>query len=326
MKLIYFGTPDYSVKILDAIYKNFRSLKDGSEIVAVVTQKPKPSGRDQQLSFSAVDTFAYHKKIPILFSPDDIIKKDIKADIGVLASYGEIISDGVIKHFHYGIINFHPSLLPEWRGASPVQASIVSGTGVAGGTFMKLDELLDHGPIISQFKEDIFENDTTETLRSRLFDRASEIIPGLMDAYVKEKIHIKTQNHSKATIARQIKKEESFIPGKYLKNALAGKKSVGKWTIPFMKISGKSHNLQPTPYSLNNFIRAMNPWPISWTNVQLSLGRKEKSEKRLKIIKAHLEKLTSSTFCLVPDLVQLEGKSPVAWTQFLQGYPVIKFE
>ena len=187
MRVVFFGTPEYVLPVLNRVHKTFKSRGEKSPVVAVVTQKPKPSGRKKQLEYSAVDTWAHKKGIKRYFKASDLIEKCIEADLGILASYGEIIPKKVIKHFPYGILCIHPSLLPKYRGASPVQATILSGETETGVTIIKIDEKLDHGPIISQFKEEVLPDDTTESLRNRLFNKSAEVLSTLIPAYIQGK-------------------------------------------------------------------------------------------------------------------------------------------
>ena len=317
MKIVFFGTPDYVVPILENLHKAFKARGE-SPITSVVTQEPKLTGRDQVKTFSPVDKWAYEHKKPIFFDPSDVVNNNISADIGILASYGKIIPESVINHFRYGIVNIHPSLLPLWRGSSPIQASIVSGEKITGVTFMKLDPLLDHGPIISQFKDEILPTDNTFSLRSRLFKRASEAIPSLITAYTAGKIKVKVQEHKQATFTRQLKKEDGFIPPNLVELVIRGQRLEKEWEIPWMKVNDNAYSLQSTADSINNFIRAMDPWPGSWTYVQLNSKSEARNPKRLKILKAHVEEKSN---VIVLDSVQLEGKSPVTWKQFSEGYP-----
>lgn len=210
MKIVFFGTPDYVLPIANSLYKNFLH-KDGSGVVGVVTKHPKPVGREQFINYSPVDDWAHKKNVPKFFEPNDININNIRADIGILASYSQIIPKNVINYFPYGIINIHPSLLPSFRGASPVQATILT-SHTPGLTFLKMDEKLDHGPIISQFKDEIKPEDTNETLRNRLFERAAEILPGLLTAYTSGKTRLSPQDESLATYTYEIKREDGFIP------------------------------------------------------------------------------------------------------------------
>lgn len=323
MKIVFFGTPDYVLPILDSLHKTFKTKAGESPIVSVVTQAPKPVGREKKTTYSPVDTWAYKKKIPIFYKSKDIVKDKIDADLGILAAYGEIIPKLVIDHLKFGILNIHPSLLPNWRGASPVQAAIVAGDKKTGVTIIKLDEKLDHGPIISQFTEEIYADDTTETLRRRLFERAAEAIVTLIPPYQAGKITPRSQDDSVATFTTQTTKENGFIPPEYVASTLQGQSFKGRWQIPFVR----NLTLPPSATVIYQFIRAMEPWPQAWTFIQLTEKQKnEKTKKRLKILKAHVEKpLTISHQPLIIDTVQLEGKNPVFWKQFKQAYPEAKF-
>lgn len=313
MKIVFFGTPDYVLPIL-------KELNSRYEIAAVVTQEPKPTGRKKIIIRSPVDNWAYkqslrskdlkQRKIPVIYD----LKKVPKFDLGVLAAYGKIIPKSAIFNSKFGILNIHPSLLPKYRGASPVQATILAGDTETGVTIIKIDELLDHGPIVSQFRQEVAPNDTLGTLRAKLFERASEVLLALIEPYLQGKVSLREQNHQEATHTFMVKKEHGFIPPKYLEAALAGKSLEEAWFIPFIK----DYSLLPSAYSLERFIRAMDPWPGAWTLLRLSAS--EGQAKRLKILKAHLEGEK-----LVLDEVQLEGKNPVPYKQFSQAYPEAKF-
>lgn len=310
MRIIFFGTPAYVLPVLESLHKRFKEKDGVSPIVAVVTQKPKPTGRKKQLGHSSLDTWAHKREITIFHKASQILDSSVRANIGVLASYGEIIPKRVINFFSYGIINVHPSLLPKYRGASPVQSAIAAGETTTGITIMKLDELVDHGPILTQVEEKIKNADTTETLRNRLFKISAGLLTEMLPVYLSNKIKPKPQKHKSATFTSLIKKGDAFIPGGFIEKALAGKGTADKWGIPFVK----DLKLPVSPKSVEQFIRATSPWPIAWTNIKLG---SDKEIKRLKVISAHLEGQK-----LVLDEVQLEGKSAVSWRQFSQGYPM----
>lgn len=313
MKIVFFGTPDYVLPVLNSLHREFKQKTTGSPIVAVVTQKPKPAGRKKHVAYSAVDKWAHAKKIPTYYDYAKLIE-EIEADFGILASYGSIIPKRVIEHFPHGILNIHPSALPEFRGTSPVQATLVSGKDTTNVTIMLLDEKLDHGPIISQFTEEILLDDTTGSLRTRLFTKSAEVLITLLPAFISGKITPKKQNHEQASYTTLVNKSDAFIPPKYLASVMERKPSKDKWEIGFLK----NYILNPNPHTLDRFIRAMQPWPQAWTKVKLF---KDKETKRLKILKAHIEDKK-----LVLDEVQLEGKNPVSWQQFTRGYPNAIFE
>lgn len=306
MRIVFFGTPDYVLPILDAVNKAFKEKHGKSPIIAVVTQPPRPVGRQKLLKYSPVDDWAHKRDIPKYFFPEDLIKNNIKADLGILASYGLIIPKEVIKIFPHGILVIHPSLLPQFRGSSPVQAAVVTDTNPTGVTIFKMDEKLDHGPVVVQFKEDILPDDTGESLRDRLFAKSAEILVETIPPYVQGKAKPKPQDDAKATYTKMVKKEDGFV------------------------------NLdQPEADQIERKLRAYTPWPGIWTEVKIN-----GENKRLKILKLHLEKDTSQVadlpraksrgrtpgMVLALDQVQLEGKNKVTWKQFKEAYPILNFE
>lgn len=320
MRIVFFGTPEYVQPVVEMLHKIFMSSDENkSSIVAVVTQKPKPVGRKKILSHSPIDKWAYNKDILIINESLELLDSKLKPDVGVLASFGEIIPKEVLNYFPHGILNIHPSLLPKYRGASPVRAAIAAGETKTGATIIKLDEELDHGKIISQFKIEIGKDDTTKTIREKLFFQSAEVLGTLIKPYLEGKIKLKTQNEKEATFTTLIKKKEGFIKPKYIEGALEGKSFMEEWDISFIKVGLKKDAFQttPSPANIDCFIRAMNPWPIAWTTVKAG---SKKEPRRLKILKAHL-----SGKKLALDEVQLEGKNPVSWKQFREGYPTAIF-
>ena len=278
MKIVFFGTPDYVLPILTAVHKKYVTGPGKSPIVAVVTQSPKPTGRKQILNYSPVDKWAHEHKIPIYYKSEDVVKENVDAELGICAAFGEIIPKSVISYLKFGILNIHPSLLPKYRGASPVPEALKNGDTKTGITIIKMDEKLDHGPIVVQSKEDVLPDDTGEGLRTRLFEKSVDILIETMEPYLKGKIKLKEQNHNEATFTKILTKQDGFL-----------------------ELTGCD------PVSTERFIRAMQPWPGTWTLID---------GKRLKILQAHLENEK-----LVLDEVQLEGKNPVTYQQFKEGYP-----
>lgn len=290
MKVVFFGTPEYVLPILKAIHKEFVTGPGKSPIAAVVTQRPRPVGRKQILTYSPIDKWAHEHGIPIYYSADELLKYSTDAKLGVLASYGEIIKKEVIDLFPQGILVIHPSLLPKYRGASPVPATIANGDETAGCSIIRMDEKMDHGPIITQFKEEILPEDNAITLRDRLFARSAEVLVEMLPAYTQGKITLKKQNDDEATFTKLMKKEDGFI------------------------------NInERTPEEIERFIRAMQPWPGAWTLVKLN--PEDPAKRRLKLLKSHMNEGK-----LVIDEVQLEGKNPVSWKQFSDGYKLANFE
>jgi len=307
MKIVFFGTPDFVIPILSKLCETYNTPREKG-VIGVVTQPPKPAGREKMLQYSAVDNWAFKKKLNLI--TDINVVPD--ADLGVCAAYGAIIPQKVIDQFRLGILNVHPSLLPKYRGASPIQAAMVAGEDETGVTILKMDSELDHGPIVSSFNEKVGENDTNGMLRSRIFVRASEFLIGLIPGYVENKVKLKEQDHKEASFCRALEKVDAFLDPKYLAAAMEGKSLDEEWKIEFMN----EYTQKPSAENIERFIRAMDPWPGSWTNVDIGGG----NIRRLKILAAHVEEGK-----LVLEQVQLEGKGPVRWKQFIEGYPSTKF-
>jgi methionyl-tRNA formyltransferase len=286
MKAVFFGTPKYVLPIVKKI----------PNLAAVATQAPKAAGRKKEISSSAVDDWARKNKIKVIYN----LNKVPQADLGIVAAYGKIIPASVITKFKFGVINIHPSLLPKYRGTSPVQAAIKNGDKITGATFIKMDAKIDHGPIIFQFKEKIKSNDTTGSLRKRLFKESAQSLTTLISNYLNNKLKPKAQKHKLAIYCKPLKKQDGFINPKKIQKALNG-------------INAKK---------IDCFIRAMTPWPGAWTKINLN---RTNNTNRLKILEAHLTKSSTNHYSLSIDKAQLEGKNPVAWEQFRQGYPRSSF-
>lgn len=297
LKIIFFGTPHYVLPILEKLDKEYG-------VVAVVTQEPKPVGRDAKLTYSAVDEWAHKRKIEIHFDFDNLPE----AELGVCASFGKIIPNDVLNYFKYGIINIHPSLLPKFRGSSPIQASILEGLDEIGLSIIRMNNKLDQGPILTQFKEQILESDDNETLRNRLFEKSADVLIEMIPNYIKGKITLKKQDEDKVILTKEVKKDDAFIPFELLKEVMTLNSGTKEIEIPFIK----EQKYKVTAKLINNFIKAMKPWPNVWTKI--NTGNKE---QRLKILKSHIN---NESGYLELDEVQLEGKNIVAWKQFSKSY------
>lgn len=240
-------------------------------------------------------------KIRKIISPDMmlriIIAKERRPDVGVLASFGAIVPEEFLNFPRKGILNIHPSLLPKYRGPSPVQAAILNGERQIGVTIIKMDEEIDHGPIVAQFAEEIFNTDTSESLYFRLFSAGAEVLKTILPAYLEGRIQLRPQNHSQATYTKKLTREDGFIPLEKLKAAMEGNDAE----------------------TVERQIRAYYPWPGTWTLIKSQISNSKFQNKRLKILKAHLEGEK-----LVLDQVQIEGKKPVSFKQFCEGYPEVK--
>lgn len=240
MRIVFMGTPQYSVPTLKAL------LDAGHSINAVFSQPDKPVGRKQILTPTPTKVFAIEHNIPV-FQPATLrdgtaldILKDINPDLIVVVAYGKILPKEILNLPRYGSINGHASLLPELRGASPVQWALVSGKKQTGVTVMQMDEGMDTGDILNVKKVDILPEDNSETLFSKLSLITAELLAGTVDKIAVGDIKPIKQDDAKATYAPIINREMAHLdfskPACLLCDAVRGFYS---WPVAFCYIGGK---------------------------------------------------------------------------------------
>ena len=230
--IVFMGTSNFAVSILKSIYQN------GYPISYVYTQPPKKSYRGQKINKSPVNIISETLNLEIRtpkilkenYDEEKFLKK-IKPDLGIVVAYGKIIPKNLLEIPKFGFINVHASLLPKWRGAAPIQRSIMNLDNETGVTIMKLNESLDEGPLYSQHKIKIAPNINAEELSETLSNLASQKILDDLDNIFEGKIKCKNQNHDEATYAKKIEKSEGKI----------------NWSENAEKIIGKINGLYPFP-------------------------------------------------------------------------------
>jgi methionyl-tRNA formyltransferase len=266
LKTIFFGSSGYVVPIIEVLKNNF-------ELSLVITTEK---------SQGTVPSFCIKNKIPYLsigqFSNSTIQQlQRIKAPVAVLADFGLIIPEEILNAFPKGIINLHPSLLPKYRGPTPVQTAILKGEKTTGISIIKLDKEIDHGPILGQEKEEILSNDTAETLYKKLFEKGASLLSNVLNKYFNDNLKLIAQEHDKATFTKPLTRRDGFID---------------------MSSSLEIKNLKLK-------IRAYYPWPGVWFKTKLN-----NTEKIIKLLPG--------------DKLQVEGKKPMSYKDFLNGYPEAK--
>lgn len=210
MRIVFLGTPIFAVKCLD------RLIHSNHEIVAVVTQPDKPSERGNKIEFSEVKKYALTNHIPLFqfnkISRDGIIDlRALNPDIMVTAAYGQLLSQDVLDIAKFGVINVHASILPKYRGASPIQTAIINGDNETGVTIMKTETGLDTGDIIDIAKTPIFENETAGELTERLADIGSNLLLEVLFNIEHGTAKFTPQEHLNATVTAKIKKDDCVI-------------------------------------------------------------------------------------------------------------------
>ncbi|HEX3856061.1 MAG TPA: methionyl-tRNA formyltransferase [Verrucomicrobiae bacterium] len=244
MSIVFMGTAELSCASLE-------KLASGSQfqIAAVVTQPDKPKGREMKLQFSPVKILAEKLRLPILqpvkARDEKFISqlRELKSDLIVVVAYGQILPQSILDLPKFGCLNVHTSLLPKFRGASPIQSAILNGETETGVTIMKMDAGLDTGGIISQTRTPILPEDNSQTLHDRLAQIGAELLVETIPDYVSGKILPKPQPAEGASYAAKIKKEDGKID----------------WNEPAEKILTR--------------LRAFTPWPGAFTFLPDSVGR-----------------------------------------------------
>jgi methionyl-tRNA formyltransferase len=264
--IIFFGSGDYVIPIIEKL------IPHNLDLVVTTEKNPK----------SELLKFCKEKNIEVLIAStkSDLINHKslfINHSVAILASYGAFIPKEVISFFPEGIINIHPSLLPKWKGPSPVQYSLLNGDTQTGVSLIKLDNEIDHGPILSQRVFKLKGNETSKDLLQTLFGIGAEMTEELIIKLEKgEKLTETPQNHKDETWSYKIEKKDG-------------------------KIDLNSSNIQDQKSKIQTKIRAFYPWPGVWFTAKL--------KGQTKIVK------------LLPnEKIQVEGKNPMSYKDFINGY------
>jgi len=235
LRVAFFGTPGFAVPTLEHL------ANSRHQVVGVVTQPDKPRGRGQKITEGPVKSLATSLRVPVL-QPAKLARDQFEsqfasltADIGVVAAYGKILPDWLLAAPKFGLINVHASLLPRYRGASPVHRAVINGDSVTGVTIMRVVKALDAGPMLAAAIVPIGGDDTTTIVESMLAVRGAELLVKTLDAIEAGTARETPQNESLVTYAPKLAKTEGLVD----------------WSLPGPRI----HNL----------IRGLWPWPHAYT-------------------------------------------------------------
>lgn len=247
-KIVFAGTSEFAVPSLEIL------LKSQNSICAVYTRPNRPAGRGLKLTQSPIKQFAMRHRLPI-YQPENLrneneqsILKDLQADIMIDAAYGLFLPKEVLEIFKFGCINVHPSLLPRWRGAAPIQRAILAGDKKTGVTIMQVDEGWDTGDILSQVTCNIEKTDTSASLDRKLANIGAELLLDTLQKVEIGRIQPVFQDNNLSCYAKKITKQEARLD----------------W-----KLSAEE---------LNRAVRAYNPWPVAFTSIDDQVLRIWKSE------------------------------------------------
>ena len=295
------GTPLFAVPILKSLYQNGYSLS------VVYTQPPQKSQRGQKINKSPIQGISETLKIEYR-TPSSLkdnkeeynYLKKLDADIAIVVAYGQIIPKEYLSLVKKGFINIHASLLPKWRGAAPIQRSIMNLEKDTGVSIMKIREKLDTGPVCSSYKIEIMAKDNLETISEKLSILAAEKILDNIDEILEDKIEFKEQNHNEATYAAKIEKTEGQI----------------QWGETAEKIIGKINGLYPSPGAF--FIYNGERYKI--LRASLAFG----SGKIAEVLDNNLEISCGNKKSIKVLEIQRQGKRPQNISEFMLGSQIKK--
>lgn len=269
MNFIFFGTPKFSAEILE------RLIEAGFAPAGVVCNPDRPTGRKKVITPPPTKVLAQKHGIPV-YQPDKLAGFDVRgASFAIVAAYAKIIPREVINAFPNGIIGVHPSLLPKYRGASPIQSAILNGDKETGVALYQMDEKIDHGDIIATREIAIESDETYETLEGKLADMAGrlliEILPKFGPPAGGGEIRPAAQDESRATFTKKFSTQDGFV-------------DLDK----------------DDPAIIYRKVRALNPEPGVWTM---------KGDKRMKILKAEFDSSAGGSKLKLKE-IQYEGGKP----------------
>lgn len=304
IKIVFMGTPDFSVKTLDMLNND-----SNIEVLCTITKVDTKSSRGQKINFSEVKKYAIDHNIKC-YQPDKIkndtelintIKK-LNPDFIVVVAFGQILSKEILDIPKYGCINGHASLLPKYRGASPIQSMILNGDKIVGTTTMLMSEGLDSGDILEQYSFEIADEETGGSLFDKLSDETAKLIIHTILNF--QNINPIKQNEEEATYVKTIKKEDGLID---LENE--------------------------TAEYIERKIRAYNPWPSAYISIDNKLFKIYKAKiidnvdvENLKIIQNNIYLSNTDMFFKTKNKylqileLQPESKKRMSIQDYLNGY------
>ena len=302
MKVIFMGTPDFSVGTFEAL------IEAGHEVVLAVTQPDKPKGRGGKMQYPPVKEVALEHDIPV-FQPKKIRDpqsieelRKYEADVMVVIAFGQILPKEILKMTPYGCINVHASLLPKYRGAAPIQWAVINGERVSGVTTMQMDEGLDTGDMIMKTEVVLDEKETGGSLHDKLALEGAKLCVHTLKALEEKTAVWEKQEDSPTEYARMLDKKLGDID----------------WT--------------KDAASIERLIRGLNPWPSAytkWNSKIMKIWEADVLEGQTDQMPGTIVKVEKDGFCvqtgtgLIKVLsLQIPGKKRMDAGAFLRGYPM----
>ena len=301
LRVVFFGTPDFAVPTLQALCQSRHA------VVGVVTQPDRARGRGQKSQPSRVKEVADRHALPLLQPKrlrDEAFLNRLRAwraDLGVVAAYGKILTDAVLQIPRLGLINVHASLLPKYRGAAPIHRAVMAGESETGVTIMRVVKALDAGPMISKVSRPIGEHETSAEVERDVAELGAQALVEAVDALAEGRASETPQDESQATYAPKIEKADGIID----------------WSR--------------SARDIHNQIRGLHPWPHAYSELEGERTILLRSEVEQEdgdgeivpgtVVEAKGDRLLVGTGRGVLGLLTLqrEGRRPVSAREFLAG-------
>ena len=295
-RIVFMGSPDFAIPVLEALAKQY-------QVVGVVTQPDRPAGRGRALVQPAVKLAALRLGIPIL-QPEKLRQPEAMQqlrtwapDLVVVAAFGQILRPEMLDLPKFGCINIHGSLLPRWRGAAPIQASILAGDQETGVTIMKMDPGIDTGPLLSQRSIPIDPDDTAGTLFAKLAPLGADLLIDTLPRYLSNEIQPIPQPEEGVTYTKMLKKEDGLL------------------------------DFNRPAIELERRVRAYSPWPgtwFEWNNAPLKvlharISREKSPGAGRRLTVDGCPAVGASEGILILEVIQPAGKKPMPGKAFLAG-------
>ena len=307
IRVLFMGTPDFAVPSLRALTEQANA---GLSVAGVITRPDKPVGRKRHIVFSPVKQFALEHDIPVhqpgpLRRPEALaLLREIAPDLIVVAAFGQLLPPDVLSLPLHGCLNVHASLLPRWRGASPINTAILAGDAETGVTIMLMDAGLDTGPMLARRATPIGGDETAGELSDRLALLGAELLVETAPRWLAGVLMLEPQDDAQATLSRLLRKSDGRLD----------------WRLPADELARQ--------------VRAYTPWPGAFTTWERGA---------LKIQRARALPITSDLApgaCFIPadegglavacgkgtlllEVIQLEGKRAAPAADVLRGYPAL---
>lgn len=320
LRVVYMGTPQFAVPALEALIEGGgpgRVLAEGYEVVRVITRPDKPVGRGREIVFSPVKRVALAHDIPV-WQPGSLKRaeniealRELGADLYIVAAFGQILPQAVLDLPRYGTLNIHASLLPRYRGVSPIAEAILQGDSEAGVTIMLLDAGVDTGPMLLKKSITLTEDETTGSLTGKLADLGAQALLEVLPRWIAGEITPEAQDELRASHTHMLRKEDGEIDWGQAAAVLARKvRAYTPWPGAYSHWRGKLLKIVSAQAMVMEPGEAVQPGMVT---------RREEAGHDVLVI-------VTGQGLLVVRQVQLEGKRAMSAEEFLRGYPQIAGE